>query len=80
MKQVVFIQKLNGYVTPEMKADFLRKHGHLECAIDDSKYYTYDGDGFRVICAGGKAVQIIKMSKPEVLRIKACAGLKFGDF
>ena len=80
MKQVVFIQKLNGYVTPEMKADFLRKHGHLECAIDDSKYYTYDGDGFRVIMVQGKVAQIIKMTKQEVLHIKACANLKFGDF
>ena len=80
MKQIVFLKKINGYTTPESEAGFLRKYGHLECAIDDSKYYTYKDDGFRVIHVAGQPVQIIKMTKQEVLRIKACANIKFGDF
>lgn len=80
MKQIVFLKKFNNYVTPENQADFLSKYGHLEGIIGDSKYYTHNEAAYRVICVGGKAVQIIKMNKPEVMRILSCANLKFGDF
>lgn len=86
MKQVVFIGKMNGYVTPEAQAEFLTKHAHLEGivpfdALDGNvKYYTYNGQGFKVICVDGKAIQINKMDADEVKRIVSCSKIKFGGF
>lgn len=80
MKKVVFIGRDNGYITPERQAEFLRRHGHLECISEGSKYYTYDGSGFKVIMVGKRVAQIIKMSEDEVKRIASCTKLDFGGF
>lgn len=80
MKKVVFLEKTNGYVTPEKQAEFLGKHGHLEAILKDGKLYTYNGAGFRVIIIQGKVVQIIKMSEYEIRTMASCANLKFGNF
>ena len=87
MKKIILIEKcfrtpesMNRYITPEKQSDFLKKHGHLEGVVGCNHYYTSKEGGYRVIILDGKAVQIIRMSKPEVLRIVSCANLKFGDF
>ena len=86
MKQVVFIGKERGCLTPEAQAEFLSKHAHLEGivpfdALDGNvKYYTYNGQGFKVICVDGKAIQINKIDADEVKRIVSCAKLDFGGF
>lgn len=72
--------KTNGYVTPERQAEFLSKHAHLEGIIGMVKYYTFRGQGFKVIHVNGKVAQINKMSEAEVKRIVSCAKLKFGGF
>ena len=80
MKKVVFIGRDNGYITPERQADFLSKHAHLEGIIGMVKYYTFRGQGFKVIHVNGKVAQINKMSEDEVKKIISCAKLKFGGF
>ncbi len=70
----------NGYITPERQAEFLSKHGHLEGIIGMVKYYTFRGQGFKVIHVAGKVAQINKMPEDEVKRIIACSKLKFGGF
>lgn len=86
MKQVVFIGKERGCLTPEAQAEFLSKHAHLEgiarmTALNGvSKYYTYNGEGFRVMVIDDKVVQINKMDADEVKRIVSCAKLDFGGF
>ena len=84
MKKVVFLGKTNGYVTPEQQGNFLRKYGHLEVILKDamvtSKYYIYEGVGFKVMCVDDKIVQINRMDADEVKRIASCSKVKFGDF
>ena len=88
MKQVVFIGKMNGYITPEKQAEFLSKHGHLEgiLGVDSdigcltTKYYTYNGGGFKVIYVGGQVAQVDRMDADEIKRIVSCSKLKFGGF
>lgn len=80
MKQVVFIGRDNGYITPEAQAEFLTKHGHLEGIIGMVKYYTYRGQGYKVIHVAGKVAQVNKMNADEVKRIVSCAKIKFGGF
>lgn len=86
MKKVVFIGKEKGCITPQAQAEFLAKHGHLEGIVNMTsmsgkvKYYTYNGDGFKVICVDGKAVQVNQMDADEVKKIVSCAKLKFGGF
>lgn len=80
MKQIVYLGKTHGYVTPEDQADFLMKFGHLEGVNGNSKLYTYNGSGFRVIIIQGKVAQIIKMSEYEIRTMASCSKLKFGDF
>ena len=88
MKKVIFIGKVNGYATPERQADFLSKHGHLEgiLGVDSdigcmtSKYYTYNGAGFKVIYVGGHVAQVDRINPHEIKTILACSGLKFGGF
>ena len=88
MKQVVFIGKEKGCLTPQAQAEFLAKHGHLEgiLGVDSdigcmtSKYYTYNGGGFKVISVGGQVAQVDKMDADEVKRIASCAKLDFGGF
>lgn len=70
----------NGYVTPERQAEFLAKNGHLEGIIGYVKYYTFRGQGFKVIHVNGKVAQINKMPEDEVKRIVRCSKLKFGGF
>lgn len=70
----------NGYITPERQADFLSKHAHLEGIIGMVKYYTFRGQGFKVIHVNGKVAQINKMSEAEIKKIISCAKLKFGGF
>lgn len=80
MKQVVFIGKTNGYVTPAKQADFLSKHAHLEGIIGFVKYYTFRGQGYKVIHVAGKVAQVNKMDADEVKKIVSCAKIKFGGF
>ena len=86
MKKVLFIGKEKGCLKPEAQAEFLAKHGHLEgivpfVALDGNvKYYTHNGQGFKVICVDGKAVQVNKMDADEVKRIVSCSKLDFGGF
>ena len=80
MKQVVFIGKMNGYVTPEKQAEFLKRHAHLETIINGVKYYTYNGGGFKVTHVGGQVAQVDKMDADEIKRIVSCSKLKFGGF
>ena len=80
MKQVVYIGKMNGYITPERQAEFLKRHGHLEGIINDVKYYTYNGGGFKVIYVGGQVAQIDKINPDEIKLIISCSKLKFGGF
>ena len=85
MKQVVFIGKMNGYVTPEKQAEFLKRHGHLEGIVTEgfvglAKYYTYNGGGFKVTYVGGQVAQVDKMDADEIKRIVSCSKLKFGGF
>lgn len=80
MKQVVFIGKMNGYITPEKQAEFLKRHAHLEGIINGVKYYTYNGGGFKVIHAGDKIAQVDRMDADEIKRIVSCSKLKFGGF
>lgn len=80
MKKVVFIGRDNGYITPERQAEFLSKHGHLEGIIGMVKYYTFRGQGFKVIHVNGKVAQVNKMSEDEAKTIVSCARLKFGGF
>lgn len=80
MKQVVYIGKTNGYVTPERQAEFLKRHAHLEIIINDVKYYTYNGGGFKVTYVGGQVAQVDKMDADEIKRIVSCAKIKFGGF
>ena len=75
-----FGQIENGYVTPERQAEFLAKNGHLEGIIGYVKYYTFRGQGFKVIHVNGKVAQINKMPEDEVKRIVSCSKLKFGGF
>ena len=77
MKKVVFIGRDNGYITPERQAEFLSK---LEGIIGMVKYYTFRGQGFKVIHVAGKVAQINKMPEDEVKRIVSCAKIKFGGF
>lgn len=70
----------NGYVTPERQAEFLAKNAHLEGIIGYVKYYTFRGQGFKVIHVAGKVAQINKISEDEVKRIVRCSKLKFGGF
>jgi hypothetical protein len=80
MKKVVFIGRENGYITPERQADFLSKHAHLEGIIGMVKYYTFRGQGFKVIYVAGNVAQINKMDADEIKRIVSCAKLEFGGF
>lgn len=80
MKEIIYIRREKGFTTPEMQAEYLRRHGHLECISEGSKYYTYDGSGYKVIMVGKRVAQIIKMSEDEVKRIASCAKLDFGGF
>ena len=80
MKQVVFIGKMNGYITPERQAEFLKRHGHLEGIIGNERYYTYNGGGFKVITVAGKVAQINKINPDEIKLIMSCSKLKFGGF
>ena len=80
MKQVVFIGKMNGYITPERQAEFLKRHGHLEGIVGSVKYYTYNGGGFKVTYVGGQVAQINKINPEEIKTILACKDLKFGGF
>lgn len=80
MKQVVFIGKMNGYITPERQAEFLKRHGHLEGIIGNERYYTYNGAGFKVIYVGGHVAQVDRINPHEIKTILACSGLKFGGF
>ncbi len=75
-----FGQIENGYVTPERQAEFLAKNAHLEGIIGYVKYYTFRGQGFKVIHVNGKVAQINKISEDEVKRIVRCSKLKFGGF
>lgn len=75
-----FGQIENGYVTPERQAEFLAKNGHLEGIIGYVKYYTFRGQGFKIIYVNGKVAQINKMPEDEVKRIVSCSKLKFGGF
>ena len=83
-----FGQIENGYITPERQADFLSKHAHLEgiLGVDSdigcmtSKYYTYNGGGFKVIHINGKVAQVNRISEDEAKTIVSCARLKFGGF
>lgn len=70
----------NGYITQERQADFLSRHGHLEGIIGFVKYYTYRGQGFKVIHVNGKVAQINKIPEDEVKKIISCAKIKFGGF
>lgn len=77
----------NGYITPAKQAEFLAKHGHLEGIIipkgrahQIEKYYSFRGQGFRVIYIENNVAQIIKMQEDEIKRIIACSKLKFGGF
>lgn len=77
----------NEYVTIEKQADFLAKYGHLEGIILSKsmahvmeKYFTFRGQGFRIIYYENRAIQIIKMKEDEIKRIIACSKLKFGGF
>lgn len=85
MKKVVFIGKEKG-CTPEAQAEFLAKHAHLEGIVPMttlrgcSKYYTYNGAGFNVICVEDKAIQINKINPDEIKRIISCSKLRFGGF
>lgn len=80
MKQVVFIGKINGYITPEKQAEFLKRHAHLEIIINGVKYYTYNGGGFKVTYVGGQVAQVDKMDAGEIKRIASCSKLNFGGF
>lgn len=80
MKQVVFIGKMNGYITPEKQAEFLKRHAHLECIVGPVKYYTYNGGGFKVIHVGGQVAQVDKMDAGEIKRLSSCSKIKFGGF
>ncbi len=77
----------NNYITPEKQADFLVRNGHLEGIIIPKgrahvmeKYFTFRGQGFRVIYVENTVAQIIKMQEDEIKRIIACSKLKFGGF
>lgn len=80
MKKVVYISKERGCVTPQMQAEHLRRHGHLEGIIDNVRYYTFNGDGYKVIYVGDLVAQVIKISEDECKRIVACSQLKYGGF
>ena len=80
MKQVVFIGKERGCLTPEAQAEFLSKHAHLEGFIGMVKYYTYRGQGYKVIYVAGMVAQVNKMDADDVKRIVSCAKIKFGGF
>lgn len=80
MKQVVFIGKMNGYITPERQAEFLKRHAHLEGIINDVKYYTYNGAGFKVTYVGGQVAQVDKINPDDIKLILRCSELKFGGF
>lgn len=76
----------NGAVTPEAQAEYLARHGHLEGIVrmtslnGVSKYYTYNGNGFRVMVIDDKVVHVNKMSEDEVKRVVSCSKIKFGGF
>ena len=80
MKQVVYIGKMNGYITPERQAEFLKRHAHLEGIVGSVKYYTYNGAGFKVTYVGGQVAQIDKINPDEIKLIISCSKLKFGGF
>ena len=80
MKKVVYVWKENGYITPEKQAEYLARHGHLEGIIGMVKYYTYRGQGYKVIYVAGKVAQVNKMDADEVKKIVSCAKIKFGGF
>lgn len=81
------IEFKNDYITPQKQAEFLARHGHLEGIIIPKgrahvmeKYFTFRGQGFRVIYVENAVAQIIKMKEDEIKRIIACSKLKFGGF
>lgn len=80
MKQVVFIGKEKGYITPERQAEFLSRHGHLEGIDGSVKYYTYNGGGFKVIHVGGQVAQVEKINPDDIKLILRCSEIKFGGF
>ncbi len=74
----------NGAVTPEAQAEYLARHGHLELirhmGATQERYFTFAGQGFKVVCVSGKVAQVIKMSERDVKMIVECSKLKFGGF
>ena len=78
----------NGYITPARQAEFLKRHAHLEGIIGvdsdigcmTSKYYTYNGGGFKVTYAGGQVAQVDRINPDEIKLIMRCSELKFGGF
>lgn len=85
MKKADYTLRAHG-CTPEAQAEFLAKHAHLEGIVPMttlsgcSKYYTYNGAGFNVICVDDKAIQINKINPDEIKRIISCSKLRFGGF
>lgn len=74
----------NGYITPEAQAEYLARHGHLELirhmGATQERYFTFSGQGFKVVCVSGKVAQVIKMSEKDVKMIARCENIKFGGF
>lgn len=75
-----FYPQSNGCITPEMHAEFLSKNGHLEGIVDNVKYFTFNGYGFKVIYANRQAVQVNKIPAEDIKTILSCKNLKFGGF
>ena len=74
----------NGAVTPEAQAEYLARHGHLELirhmGATQERYFTFSGQGFKVVCVAGKVAQVIKMPEKDVKMIARCKNIKFGGF
>lgn len=78
---------MNNYITPERQAEFLAHHGKFIGTVfsrdnhhNFEQFFTFRGQGFRVIYVGGQVAQIIKMSEDAVKTMVACSNLKFGGF
>lgn len=58
-----------GALTPKAIASYLRKHGHLECIIDNRRYITYKGAGYQIIYAADEAVQVIQIPMEDCITL-----------
>lgn len=74
------MNSMNGYITPAMQAEFLKKNAHLLGIIENVKYYDYNNMGFKVITVGGSVAQVMKIPVDDARMIILCKGLNFGGF